>query len=194
MASLHKILENYRDQPRPAKLLAIRLLLENLTNLEHETMTSSEIDYRDAIVNGIKGFGIVAGIPHVDNCQFTDNQFVRLNKIIGKEYRNGGPTKLCRIDMIGLSSEAAALFTNLIDGLSSKSLISSQVTAHVLDFFALMNIMAEDGYYVSNILEYVTKVLVRHGWTDGGFNSPPDRQAILVDLQALLGTGVWLPK
>lgn len=52
-----------------------------------------------------------------------------------------------------------------------------------LDYFIFIKILSEERPDLPVLLE-------RHGWTTGGFLSPPDRLLLLRDLQAIVGHGL----
>lgn len=186
MSSFRNLIKTYHAKYNPYVLPDLEQLLKDLAKIV--PLADLDIECRDKLIGKIKSFGSINKRP----C--TKNQWAQLSKTMYEFLeKTQGPSKFCRINTAELSPEVVALFMNLMENLSSESLISSKITTHVLDFFTLANILQEDGHFVVDVIQYVTKILVLHGWTDSGFNSPPNQKDILADLQKLLNTGIELP-
>jgi hypothetical protein len=198
MVPLHKLLRKYSDRPRPNEMIDIRYLLEDLIPLDDD-----DFGYRIKLIEDIKSFGIRAYVKDTDNNLLTGEQWLILYKTMYKVFKDAEVSLyklmepgtadneefvgLYRVDKEKVSPEVTTLFVNLIETLSNKISISSEMTTHILDFFAVANIMVADGYYMSDLIENVRKVLGLHGWTDGGFNSAPNQKKIVEDLRVLFG-------
>lgn len=207
MVPLYRLLRKYSDRPRPDEMITIRFLLEDLMYLKDD-----DHGYRMMLMRDIRSFGVKAYIKDNDNQQFTEERWLILYKTMHKVFKDTiaefpnlmepniindklreKATKLYYIDLSELSPEITTLFINLIENLSSKSLMDSEISTHILDFFAMANIMVEDGHDISDLIDCITRLLVFHDWTDGGFYEPPDQEAIVRDLRALSKSGVELP-
>jgi hypothetical protein len=81
-----------------------------------------------------------------------------------------------RGDLAKLPGEAVAVLMSLIEAIGGDGMI--------------VKILSKERPDLPVLLDPVEKVLERHGWTTGGFLSPPDRLLLLRDLQAIVGHGL----
>ena len=94
-----------------------------------------------------------------------------------------------RVDLTASPPDAVAALMSLIDSVGSDQM-SSSITVPVMDYFAFIEILSEEDPDLPEQLGPVRKVLEGHGWTDGGFERPPDSKLLSEDLQALIGRGL----
>lgn len=185
---------------KPKTKESLLKLSTDLSKISKEEIGKDE-DNRYKVIRLIQTFGVNEKTSHEE---LTVKQWRRLREVISKvlaiTVHTHSPVYLAaqafeakprkyNVNLPELDEEVTSVIMNLVNDLSS-NVLSSAITVPVLEYFELISVLTEGSPEKQKKLKPIESVLKSHGWTSGGFTSPPDRLLILKDLENLLTKGL----
>ena len=192
MDILNKIKNNYVFYYKPVKIQLVSVDISPKFNVTY--VTTTEFVKKDNINNidtDVGSFTIIDPIkkdndPKQDDVEKLNNAFAKLG-IQEKEEKD----KECdnsdkSINTIKTMLEIVFAVKSLVANLNKKDMISSNVTSIIQDFEGEIQLILTDNPEQINSLDEVNKCLKENSWNFPGFNSPPDKDKLLVGIEAVL--------